>query len=84
MLLKFITGTLICIPLIPLNDLILRWAKKKPLKSIGILAIMIGSNILIILSYGLLMKPEEPKMFMLGILTAIPIIIIRKIKRLIN
>jgi hypothetical protein len=84
MLLKFITGILICIPLIPLNDLILRWAKKNPLKSIGILAIMMGSNILVILSYGLLMKPEEPKMFMLGILTAILIVIIRKIKRLIN
>ena len=54
MLLEFFMGILICIPLIPFNDLILKWAEKDPLKSIGIVSIMMAVNAIIILSYGFL------------------------------
>jgi hypothetical protein len=43
-----------------------------------------GFNAVIILSYGFLMKPPEPKIFILGILAAILIVMIRKIKQLIK
>ena len=44
MLIEFLLGILICIPLIPFNDLILKWAEKDPLKSIGIVSIMMTVN----------------------------------------
>ena len=77
-------GILICLPLIPFNDLILKWAEKDPLKSIGIVSIMMAVNAIIILSYGFLMRPEKPKVFILGILAAILIVMLRKIKKLIK
>ena len=84
MIIEFLMGILICIPLVPFNDLMIRWANKDPLKSIGIVSIMMGFNTVIILSYGFLMKPPEPKIFILGILSAILIVMIRKIKQLIK
>tara|TARA_B100001741_G_scaffold219962_1_gene182440 strand:- start:49 stop:267 length:219 start_codon:yes stop_codon:yes gene_type:complete len=72
------------VPLIPFNDLILKWAEKDPLKSIGIVSIMMAVNAIIILSYGFLMRPEKPKVFILGILAAILIVMLRKIKKLIK
>ena len=71
-------------PLIPFNDLILKWAERDPLKSIGIVSIMMAVNAIIILSYGFLMRPEKPKVFILGILAAILIVMLRKIKKLIK
>ena len=73
-----------CVPLIPFNDLILKWAERDPLKSIGIVSIMMAVNAIIILSYGFLMKPEKPKVFILGILAAILIVMLRKIKKLLK
>jgi hypothetical protein len=85
MLIEFFLGLLICIPLIPFNDLILKWAEKDPLKSVGIVSIMMAVNAIIILSYGYLMKPpEEPKVFIIGLLAAILIVMFRKIKKLIK
>ena len=84
MLREFLLGILICIPLIPFNDLILKWAEKDPLKSVGIVSIMMAVNAIIILSYGYLMKPEEPKVFIIGLLAAILIVMFRKIKKLIK
>ena len=84
MLIEFLLGILICVPLIPSNDLILKWAEKDPLKSIGIVSIMMAVNAIIILSYGFLMRPEKPKVFILGILAAILIVMLRKIKKLIK
>ena len=84
MLIEFLLGILICLPLIPFNDLILKWAEKDPLKSIGIVSIMMAVNAIIILSYGFLMRPEKPKIFILGILAAILIVMLRKIKKLIK
>ena len=87
MLIEFLLGILICIPLIPFNDLILKWAEKDPLKSIGIVSIMMVVNAIIILSYGFLMREEiitSPKIFILGILAAILIVMLRKIKKLIK
>ena len=84
MLIEFLLGILICIPLIPFNDLILKWAERDPLKSIGIVSIMMAVNAIIILSYGFLMRPEKPKVFILGILSAILIVMLRKIKKLIK
>ncbi|MBC66085.1 MAG: hypothetical protein CML63_05255 [Rhodobacteraceae bacterium] len=84
MLIEFILGMLICIPLIPFNDLILKWAEKDPLKSIGIVSIMMAVNTIIILSYGFFMRPDKPKVFILGLLGAILILMLRKIKKLIK
>jgi len=84
MLIEFLLGILICIPLIPFNDLILKCAERDPLKSIGIVSIMMAVNAIIILSYGFLMRPEKPKVFILGILAAILIVMLRKIKKLIK
>ena len=84
MLIEFLLGILICVPLIPFNDLILKWAERDPLKSIGIVSIMMAVNAIIILSYGFLMRPEKPKVFILGILSAILIVMLRKIKKLIK
>ena len=64
--------------------MILKWAEKDPLKSIGIVSIMMAVNAIIILSYGFLMRPEKPKVFILGILAAILIVMLRKIKKLIK
>ena len=64
--------------------MILKWAEKDPLKSIGIVSIMMAVNAIIILSYGFLMRPEKPKIFILGILAAILIVMLRKIKKLIK
>ena len=41
-------------------------------------------NAIIILSYGYLMKPEESKVFIIGLLAAILIVMFRKIKKLIK
>ena len=84
MFIEFLLGILISIPLIPFNDLILKWAERDPLKSIGIVSIMMAVNAIIILSYGFLMRPEKPKVFILGILAAILIVMLRKIKKLIK
>ena len=81
---RILLGILICVPLIPFNDLILKWAERDPLKSIGIVSIMMAVNAIIILSYGFLMRPEKPKVFILGILAAILIVMLRKIKKLIK
>ena len=41
MLIEFLLGLLVCIPLLPFNDLILKWAKKDPQKSLAIVTFMI-------------------------------------------
>ena len=79
---QLLIGLLVAIPLVPFNDVMIIWAKKDPMKSLGILSIMFGINLTIILVYGFLMKPEEPKMFILGIFGAILYTMIRKIKKL--
>ena len=79
---EFIIGLLVAIPLIPTNDILLLWASKDPSKSFGIASIMFGMNLVIILTYGFLLRPEEPTSFILGLLTAILIVMIRKIKKL--
>ena len=77
-------GFLVAIPLIPINDVLLMWASKDPTKSFGIASIMFGMNLVIILTYGFLLKPEEPTSFILGLLAAILTVMIRKIKKLIR
>ena len=77
-----IIGFLVVIPLIPLNDVLLLWANKEPAKALGIASVMFGLNLVIILTYGFLLKPDEPKGFILGLLAAILTIMIRKIKKL--
>ena len=79
---QFIIGFLVAIPLIPMNDILLLWASKDPTKSFGIASIMFGMNVVIILTYGFLLRPEEPTSFILGLLAAILIVMIRKIKKL--
>jgi len=75
-------GFLVAIPLIPMNDILLLWASKDPTKSFGIASIMFGMNLVIILTYGFLLKPEEPTSFILGLLAAILTVMIVKIKKL--
>ena len=79
---EFIIGFLVVIPLIPMNDILLLWASKDPTKSFGIASIMFAMNVVIILTYGFLLKPEEPTSFILGLLAAILTVMIRKIKKL--
>ena len=83
-MIDIILGLLVIIPLIPINDILLIWASKDPTKSLGIASIMFGINLIIILTYGFLLRPEEPTNFILGLLAAILIIMIRKIKKLIK
>tara|TARA_R100001198_G_C5060203_1_gene111652 strand:+ start:52 stop:303 length:252 start_codon:yes stop_codon:yes gene_type:complete len=79
---EFIIGLLVVIPLIPMNDILLLWASKDPTKSFGIASIMFGMNLVVILTYGFLLRPEEPTNFILGLLAAILAVMIRKIKKL--
>ena len=79
---EFIIGLLVVIPLIPMNDILLLWASKDPTKSFGIASIMFGMNLVVILTYGFLLRPEEPTSFILGLLAAILTVMIRKIKKL--
>ena len=79
---EFITGFLVAIPLIPINDILLIWANKEPTKALGIASIMFAMNLVIILTYGFLLKPIEPTSFILGLLAAILTVMIRKIKKL--
>ena len=79
---EFIIGLLVVIPLIPMNDILLLWASKNPTKSFGIASIMFGMNLVVILTYGFLLRPEEPTNFILGLLAAILTVMIRKIKKL--
>ena len=81
-MIDIILGLLVIIPLIPINDILLIWASKDPTKSLGIVSIMFGMNLVVILTYGFLLKPEEPTNFILGLLAAILIVMIRKIKKL--
>ena len=83
-MINIITGFLVVIPLIFINDVLLLWAKKDPLKSIGIVSVMFGMNLVVLLIYGFLLKPEEPTSFILGLLAAILTVMIRKIKKLIQ
>ena len=79
---QFMIGFLVAIPLIPMNDMLLLWASKDPTKSFGIASIMFGMNLVVILTYGFLLKPEEPTSFILGLLAAILTVMILKIKKL--
>jgi len=79
-----ITGFLVVIPLVFINDIMLLWGKKDPQKALGIVSIMFGINTLVLLTYGFLLRPEEPTNFILGLLGAILTVMIRKIKKLIN
>ena len=81
-MMNFIIGFLVVIPLIPLNDILLIWARKEPPKALGIASVMFGMNLLVLISYGFLLRPEEPKSFILGLLAAILTVMIRKIKKL--
>ncbi len=83
-MIEFIKGLLVVIPLIPINDILIIWAKKDPMKTLGIVSIMFGMNLVIILTYGFLLKTGEPTSFILGLLSAILIVMIRKIKTLIK
>ena len=83
-MIEYLSGLLVAIPLVPLNDLLVLWSKKDPTKCMGISFIMFGMNLVIILTYGFSMRPEEPKIFILGLLTAILLVMIRKIKKLLK
>jgi hypothetical protein len=79
---EFAIGFLVLIPLIPVNDILLLWANKEPTKALGIASVMFGMNLVVILTYGFLLKPVEPTNFILGLLAAILTVMIRKIKKL--
>ena len=83
-MIDIITGFLVVIPLVFINDIMLLWGKKDPQKALGIVSIMFGINTLVLLTYGFLLRPEEPTNFILGLLGAILTVMIRKIKKLIN
>ena len=83
-MIDIIIGFLVVIPLIFINDIMLLWGKKDPQKALGIVSVMFGMNLVILIIYGFLLKPDEPTNFILGLLAAILTVMIRKIKKLIN
>ena len=83
-MIDIIIGFLVVIPLIFINDIMLLWGKKDPQKALGIVSVMFGINLIVLLTYGFLLKPDEPTNFILGLLAAILTVMIRKIKKLIN
>ena len=83
-MIDIIIGFLVVIPLIFINDIMLLWGKKDPQKALGIVSVMFGMNLVILIVYGFLLKPDEPTNFILGLLAAILTVMIRKIKKLIN
>ena len=83
-MIDIIIGFLVVIPLIFINDLMLLWGKKDPQNALGIVSVMFGINLVILVIYGFLLKPDEPTNFILGLLGAILTVMIRKIKKLIN
>ena len=83
-MIDIIIGFLVVIPLIFINDLMLLWGKKDPQNALGIVSVMFGMNLVILIIYGFLLKPDEPTNFILGLLAAILTVMIRKIKKLIN
>ena len=83
-MIDIIIGFLVVIPLIFINDLMLLWGKKDPQNALGIVSVMFGMNLVILVIYGFLLKPDEPTNFILGLLAAILTVMIRKIKKLIN
>ena len=83
-MIEFFLVLLVCIPLLPFNDLILKWSKKDSQKSLAIVTFMMAINAIIVLGYGYLMKPEEAKIFILGLFAAILLVMFRKIKKLIG
>ena len=83
-MIDIIIGFLVVIPLIFINDIMLLWGKKDPQKALGIVSVMFGMNLVVLLTYGFLLKPDEPTNFILGLLAAILTVMIRKIKKLIN
>ena len=83
-MIDIIIGFLVVVPLIFINDIMLLWGKKDPQKALGIVSVMFGMNLVILIVYGFLLKPDEPTNFILGLLAAILTVMIRKIKKLIN
>jgi len=83
-MIDFIIGCFVVIPLVFMNDVMLLWGKKDPQKALGIVSVMFGMNLVILIVYGFLLRPDEPTNFILGLLAAILTVMIRKIKKLIN
>ena len=83
-MIDFIIGYFVVIPLVFMNDVMLLWGKKDPQKALGIVSVMFGMNLVILIVYGFLLRPDEPTNFILGLLGAILTVMIRKIKKLIN
>ena len=83
-MIDIIIGFLVVIPLIFINDLMLLWGKKDPQNALGIVSVMFGMNLVILVIYGFLLKPDEQTNFILGLLAAILTVMIRKIKKLLN
>ena len=72
--------------LLPTNSLILDFAKKKPHLANGVPGISMFVNALIVVLYAHLLKPlsVDIKLFLSGLLIAIFISMIAKLKRLLN
>tara|TARA_R100000734_G_C3261548_1_gene60093 strand:+ start:93 stop:353 length:261 start_codon:yes stop_codon:yes gene_type:complete len=80
------TGIGVLAFLIPANSLIIDFAKKKPELANTVLAISMFTNVFIVLTYGAILKcySTNDRLFISGILIAVFISMITKLKRLIN
>ena len=58
-MIDIIIGFLVVIPLIFINDLMLLWGKKDPQNALGIVSVMFGMNLVILVIYGFLLKPNS-------------------------
>ena len=72
--------------LIPTNNIILDFAKQKPHLATGVPGMSMFVNAIIVLGYGLFLKSyaTDEKLFIGGILIAIFISMITKLRRLLN
>lgn len=76
-------GLIVLALLIPMNEIILSILKYKPDYALAIPTISLVANLLVVSTYGLLMKgySEDPKLFIAGILLAIFISMLIKLKK---
>jgi len=79
-------GVSVLMLLSPANNLILDFAKKKPHLATGVPAMSMFVNAIIVLTYGSFLKSYsvDSKLFIGGILIAIFISMITKLRRLLN
>ena len=80
-MIELITGLLVLIVILPVNDTFMYAIKKNNDINLGLVNLLFLVNITMVLSYGYLFQPSNNnKLFIAGLLLAILYMMIRKIK----